>query len=160
MTNLVITFIGLNAVRLTPTGTISYKIELINSDQTFTEKVASTPISVATDVTLDDGIYKITNITDDVSETILVYKTIVEHLENNIKDILLNANQQTLFPNNYDLVILALISSLILGNTKYQIVAYNVSNLSDYAQIALSFDKVYKYKDKLNNTQQSTTAIL
>ena len=45
-------------------------------------------------------------------------------------------------------------------NNTYQIVTYSAGNLANYAQIALTFDKVSKYLDIINNTSQSTNALL
>ena len=160
MTNLVISFIDPSKIRLTPTGTINYQIDKINSDQTVTNIVQSTAISIATDVILSDGIYKVTNITNSVAETVIIYNSIIEHLNANITDILLNGMPQSLYPNNYDFVLASLMSMLILGNNTYQIVTYSAGNLANYAQIALTFDKVSKYLDIINNTSQSTNALL
>ena len=160
MTNLVISFIDPSKIRLTPTGTINYQIDKINSDQTVTNIVQSTAISIATDVILSDGIYKVTNITNSVAETVIIYNSIIEHLNANITDILLNGMPQSLYPNNYDFVLASLMSMLILGNNTYQIITYSVENLANYAQIALTFDKVSKYLDIINNTSQSTNALL
>ena len=160
MTNLVISFIDPSKIRLTPTGTINYQIDKINSDQTVTNIVQSTAISIATDVILSDGIYKVTNVTNSVAETVIIYNSIIEHLNANITDILLNGMPQGLYPNNYDFVLASLMSMLILGNNTYQIITYSVENLANYAQIALTFDKVSKYLDIINNTSQSTNALL
>ena len=160
MTNLVISFIDPSKIRLTPTGTINYQIDKINSDQTVTNIVQSTAISIATDVILSDGIYKVTNITNSVAETVIIYNSIIEHLNANITDILLNGMPQSLYPNNYDFVLASLMSMLILGNNTYQIVTYSAGNLANYAQNALTFDKVSKYLDIINNTSQSTNALL
>ena len=160
MTNLVISFIDPSKIRLTPTGTINYQIDKINSDHTVTNIVQSTAISIATDVILSDGIYKVTNVTNSVAETVIIYNSIIEHLNANITDILLNGMPQGLYPNNYDFVLASLMSMLILGNNTYQIITYSVENLANYAQIALTFDKVSKYLDIINNTSQSTNALL
>ena len=160
MTNLVISFIDPSKIRLTPTRTIDYQIDKINSDQTVTNIVESTAISIATDVILSDGIYKVTNVTNSVAETVIIYNSVIEHLNSNVADILLNGMPQSLYPNNYDFVLASLMSMLILGNNTYQIVTYSVGNLANYAQIALTFDKVSKYLDIINNTSQSTNALL
>ena len=160
MTNLAITFVTPDTIKLTPTGTINYQIDKINSDQSFTAIIESTAIEIANNIVLSDGIYKITNISNSVAETVIIYNSIIEHLNANITDILLNGMPQGLYPNNYDFVLASLMSMLILGNNTYQIITYSVENLANYAQIALTFDKVSKYLDIINNTSQSTNALL
>ena len=160
MTNLVITFVTPDTITLTPTGTINYQIDKINSDQSVTAIIESTVIEIASNIVLSDGIYKITNISNNVAETVIIYNSIIEHLNANITDILLNGMPQSLYPNNYDFVLASLMSMLILGNNTYQIVTYSAGNLANYAQIALTFDKVSKYLDIINNTSQSTNALL
>ena len=160
MTNLALSFSTPSIIILTPAGTLSYKIEKFNSDQTLTETVESTEITEATNVALSDGLYKVTNVTANVSETVIIYGAIIDHLNSNISDILLNGQPQSLYPNNYDFVLASLMSMIILGNTTYQIVAYSSGNLTSYAQLALTFEKVTKYLDIINNTNQSTNALL
>ena len=105
MTNLVITFVTPDTITLTPTGTINYQIDKINSDQSITTIIESTAIEIASNIVLSDGIYKITNISNSVAETVIIYNSIIEHLNANITDILLNGMPQSLYPNNYDFVL-------------------------------------------------------
>lgn len=161
MTNLTITFTSPGVIHLDPTGTISYQIDVINADQTITNIVASTSISGEVDVTLaTDGIYKVSNLTDAVAETVNIFNNILSKLQENVQDILLNGQPQTLYPNNYDFVLLSLMSMLVIGNSTYQIVTYSAGNLAAYAQIAKTYDQTTKYLDIINNTAQSTNALL
>lgn len=109
----------------------------------------------------DTGIFRIMNEEPFFSDsnTIIIVGTIVDELEEDVREILLADDIQKILPKGYDFVTLALLSILYIGNSPYQNALYNSANIVKYGYIATAIDRCEKYLDSQGNTPQSTNKL-
>lgn len=105
------------------------------------------------------GLFKIIELLFSDAYTVIIAGTIVDELEEDVKEILLADDIQKILPKGYDFVTLALISIIYIGNSPYQNAAYNVANLTKYTSIAVAIDRCEKYLDRIDNTPQSSNKL-
>lgn len=163
MTTATLTFIGSNTVRITNTGVTSatYSVYSMSND-TFSNLLGSIEIAATEHydwVFANDNIYLITTNVDASGNTVILYPNVLNALETDVKEILLSTDLLKKLPEGYDFVTLTLLSILFVGNTQYQNVLYNISNLTNYALINNAIIRCSKYMDRQHNTPQSTNRI-
>jgi hypothetical protein len=163
MTGVTITFVSNSIINVANAsgGNITFNIAKL-----LTTGVFDTPVTL--DVIDNDdqnftfteiGLYKISNSISGNGVTLIIVNSILTDLETKVKNVLLSDDIQKELPKGYDFVSLALLSILFIGNSPYQNVAYNVSNLTLYTAIAEAISRCTKYLDKQLNTPQSTNKI-
>ena len=107
----------------------------------------------------DIGLFKIWNPTAGEGNTIIITSSILDALEDDVKEVLLADDLNKSLPKGYDFVTLALLSISFIGNTGYQNILYSAGNLTAYTTIATAIDRCDKYLDRQNNTPQSTNKV-
>lgn len=164
LTYITVAFVSESVISITNTlsTTILVEISKLLTTGVFDTPVALTLTDLQTeeyDFGEDTGIFKIYDGTFSDANTIIVAGTLVDELEEDVKEILLADDIQKILPKGYDFVTLALLSIIYIGNSAYQNTEYLVANLIKYTQIAVAIDRCEKYLDSHGNTPQSTNKL-
>lgn len=164
LTYITVAFVSESVISITNTLATTISVEI---SKLLTTGVFDTPVVLTlTDSEVeqydfgdDTGIFKIYDGTFDDANTIIVIGTVVDALEDDVKEILLADDIQKILPKGYDFVTLALLSLIYIGNSPYQNAEYLVANLTKYTSIAIAIDRCEKYLDRIDNTPQSSNKL-
>jgi hypothetical protein len=160
ITNVTITFVNSKTINISNlrNAVANITINKFNSDGTFTLITDSLAVPALSDIdqALSDGFYHIFD-TDAINEgiTILMYGETLEHINEDVEELLVLGDTVAAIPHAYDFVSLALLSITFLGQTSYQNVSYNVLNATSYNTLATAINRCRIYMDNSSNTPQS-----
>ena len=169
MTGVTITFVSASIINIAnATGiTVTFQIDKLTTSGgfDFTDPGDSITISNGNnsdyDFGDDTGIFRVSNSEFGFGDanTVIIIGTVVDELEEDVKEILLADDIQKILPKGYDFVTLALISIIYIGNSIYQNAIYSAGNATKYGYIATAIDRCEKYLDRIDNTPQSSNKL-
>jgi hypothetical protein len=164
MTNVIITFSANNVISIANnTGAVVvFQIAKIEYDGTFTS-VATLSVGNGSSSSYNFGtavgIFRVYNPTTLEANTIIIAKSITDHIEEDVKEILLSDDKDKYLPKGYDFVNLALMSIMFIGNSPFQNTLYEAQYEENYKAISEAISRCKYYLDRQTNTPQSSNKI-